>query len=148
MGKNCLVHQNYDVNADILFFTFEIARYWCELGIEAFHFTRAIAPIGAYTHPLSIYHSEIVARDTIQCRSYGTESHDEMLNTRLCGHIIMSSEYGMRMWALCMDHDNPFVFHLIQTGRKTHFLITFWWLFDTNLLTIATIKLILHSRII
>jgi len=82
MGKNCLVYQNYDVNADIPFFTSEIARYRCELGIEAFHFTRAIAPIGAYTHPLPIYHSEIVAHDTTQCRSNAVPMGPNLMTRR------------------------------------------------------------------
>lgn len=60
----------------------QIASYRCELGIEAFHFTRAIVPIGAYTRPLSIYHSEIVGRDAAQCRSRTVPTGPDLVTRR------------------------------------------------------------------
>lgn len=64
------------------------ARYRCvararAMGAEAFHFTRAIAPIGAYTRPLSIYHSEIVGRGAAaQCRSRVAPTGPDLMTGR------------------------------------------------------------------
>lgn len=65
-----------------------------KLGAEAFHFARAIAPIGAYMRPLSIYHREIVRCGT-RAAPTGLDLDDETLNTRLCGSIIMPPECGI-----------------------------------------------------
>lgn len=94
---------------------------------EAFHFKRVIAPIGAYTRPLSIYHFEIVDRDAVvpqSRRSYGSRSHDETLNTRLCGSIIILPKCGIRKVRMRAVYGPPMirssVFHRAHTHIGSH----------------------------